>query len=266
MECIDLSTYCLVKSMHSDRMHRIHFHEGDFLLPDADIAVLHNDTVRWIRANQVSDGMQLLVAYERQYYSLGEWFSVEQFVCWLSFYREFDEVLGLRVAYLYRHNKDRDLLDRLNAFLIKQWSDCRVVVEGRFVQVRDFDTHSPAMWSTLSCFLWLVVGYIGKATIVEGTLLHLSVQIPLVWTIIEDPSLFTRIKQELGKEWLFFQDRIVQQKIGASWELYIRDPELLSLIAHILQYDATNALLDLTMYADAWLPDSWKSVWKLLRK
>jgi hypothetical protein len=81
MEYIDLSTHCLVKKMHSDRMQRIRFHEGDFFLPDADIAVLHNDALRRIRANQISDGMQLFVGYERQYYSIGEWFSREQFIC-----------------------------------------------------------------------------------------------------------------------------------------------------------------------------------------
>ena len=266
MEYIDLSTHCLVKKMHSDRMQRIRFHEGDFFLPDADIAVLHNDALRRIRANQISDGMQLFVGYERQYYSIGEWFSREQFICWLSIYREFDEILGVQVAYLYKHNKDADQLDRINAFLITQWSSCRVVVKNKFVQLIDVGDTVRTHTSVLSFFLWLVVGYIGKATVVEGKLLHLSVQIPLVWTIIEDPSLFVWMKQELGKEWLFFQDRIVQQKIGASWELYIRDPELLSLIATILQYDATHVIGDASLYQDVWLFDSSKSVWKLLRK
>lgn len=243
-----LDDHLVVGERFSDRTFSTAFKEGIWTLPDAEIGVWWKWNIHFVRANQLGDGMQVIVVYKRPRFTLSNIVDPSFLVAGMSVYEEYDEEKDVMQIYLYKHKKDTEELELLNKILETYQLTPRVDQRWNFVVI-NFPEHASPVINTvwdkrvfaqhLSFFLGLLLAYPSGGSILSQTksLTTWKSTIPLVGSISSYEKRIADMFHTLQEHGLFVTVHQQTETIGSLLQITVTDWEILSMLRELLGGD-----------------------------
>lgn len=223
-----LIEWVFIKSNYSNTIYDINFKERMIRFWWDTTVVFHKWVLKEIYVKEISEGMIVPYFKDKEDHLL----DYPSLRSWIALYRRFDENTGTFTSYAYKGKKEKvsfwtETFDHL-------WLHERLHIE-KFIEIIDpiEETHFHTIsWTenVLSLLLWIAIIY-WKFSIQDNTLLHTTIQLPLVENIALYEETLLQMISTLTEAWYFMTTNHIQQKSWQLLQISIWDEEILSLWA-----------------------------------
>lgn len=243
-----VENHCLSRNKQSEKQIRFAAREGVFWLPDAEILIVWKGKAVRMAANQIGDGMQVPLVFEREVVKTIDWSWVTK---WLSLYQEYDEESDSWQTFLWKYQWGEEGMQAINA--LRQRHDWGIVVQKvwKFVQVtwaqsfsRDgtIPTVQEALWFLVGICLW----YGAPKNKTDQTISTWQVNVPCLGEIMRHEALINKALEVCHEQGILLIHSDVQQRDLTVWNWTIHDTELVGLLRAIWTNTRPVSLLQST--------------------